>query len=173
MITHLPSDLLEEVFIKSNNPFIFAANRSFKTLARPIVEKLLSDLKDVEDGTMVAYICGTTPSVTSVMDLHESVRNHRGIAQLMISRTAGFDFENFSETLVADLDLVDAALQASEGYIFGLLPDYLQKDPDVILNTAHAFGLDTGSGTTVQELSETIQGIVLNAWEDFDDIARA
>ena len=159
--------------MKSNSPFIFAVNRSFKTLARPIVEQLRGNLKAIEDGSMAAYICGTTPTVTSVMDLHESVRSHRGIAQLMISRTAGFDFENFTDALVTDLDLVDAALQASEGYIFGLLPDDLQNDPDIILNAAHAFEIDTENGTTVQELSETIQGIVLNAWEDFDDIRES
>ena len=170
MLTQLPTEVLEEVFIKSNNPSIFAANRIFNTLARPIVNKLLPALEDVEDGDMAAYICDTSPSVSSVMALHPSVRDHRRIAEIMISRTGGFDFENFSEALAADVDIVDAALVASEGYIFGLLPDDLQNDPDVILNAAHAFEIDTENGTTIQELSEVIQGIVLNSWEDFDDI---
>ena len=43
--------------------------------------------------------------------------------------------------------------------------------------TAHAFGIETGYGTTTpelsDELSETIQGIVMNAWEDFDDIRES
>ncbi len=170
MITQLPTELLEQVFIKSNNPSIFAANRNFNKMARPIVDKLLPTLEDVEDRDMAAYICGASPSVSSVMTLHPSVRDHRRIAEIMISRTGGFDFENFSETLATDVDIVDAALEASEGYIFGLLPDALQNDHDVILNAAQAFGIDTEDGTTIQELSEAIQGIVLNSWEDFDDI---
>ncbi len=173
MITQLPAELLERVFIKSNNPSIFATNNNFNTLARSIVDQLLPTIGDVQDGDMAAYVCGASPTVNSVTALHPSVREHRGIAKLMISRTSGFDYEHFPEKLAFDIDIADAALQASEGYIFGLLPDSLQTDPDVILNAAHVFEIDTEDGTTVQDLSETIQGIVLNAWEDFDDIRES
>ena len=122
---------------------------------------------------MAAYVCNAKPDVTTVLDLHPAVRAHTGIAQLMITRTAGFDYENFPESLASDLDIADAALQASEGYIFGMMPPALQGDPDVILTAAQAFQINTEEGTTVQELSEVINGIVLNAWEDIDDIRES
>ena len=91
----------------------------------------------------------------------------------MITRTGGFDYENFSEVLASDFETIDAALQASEGYIFGLIPTALPNDPEVILNTAHAFVIETRYRTTTPELSETIQGIVMNAWVDCDDIRES
>tara|TARA_Y100000389_G_C17438874_1_gene507306 strand:- start:78 stop:614 length:537 start_codon:yes stop_codon:yes gene_type:complete len=173
MITGLPADILEQVFTKSNNPSIFATNVHFNKISHQVVSNLLPIIDDIQDGDMAAYICGASTKVNTVLALHPSVRTHRGVARLMITRTGGFDYENFSEVLASDFEIVDAALQASDGYIFGLMPTALQNDPDIILNTAHAFGIETGYGTTIPELSETIQGIVLNAWEDFDDIRES
>ena len=169
MIHLLPDELLAQVISKSNNPSIFSTSRNFGKVASEVVQLLAPTLDEIQDANMAAYVCGATPTVETVMALHPAVRGHRGIAKLMISRTGGFDYENFSLELASNVDIADAALQASEGYIFGLMPPALQNDPDVILTGAQAFQIDTES-STIQDLAEAIQGIVLNAWEDFEDI---
>ena len=96
MIHLLPDELLAQVISKSNNPSIFSTSRNFGRVASEVVQLLAPTLDEIQDANMAAYVCGATPTVETVMALHPAVRGHRGIAKLMISRTGGFDYENFS-----------------------------------------------------------------------------
>ena len=167
MINQLPDPILENILHHAEQPHAFLTNHSCMDLCITVMKRLVTDnaqwVAKIDNPTLALAICQTT-NINDMDSFHPSCRHDKQIGMFILDRSEGFQYEKFGIELYNDPDIIQRAIELTNGYIYGLLPIDVQKSENIIRLTATYMGCEPNS--SLDSMVDDVNAIIQNSWED-------